>query len=115
MSDNLIIFGANRECRDHPLFKSIDNKYRNIVIACNESTIQGFRDVDILFLRDWWCRRSSRKILEVLEVYIFTCNSTIIGDRKYLPPYLVDKYIYKCDKSKNNLYSGTNRFEILDL
>ena len=120
MSDNLIIFGANnRECGQHlSLNKDRYSSYRHFIFACDDSIIRGFNDVDILFLRNWWCRNSSREILDALEVYIFNYGSTVVGevvgDKKYLPPYLVDKYINKFE-NKDNLYSRTNRFEILDL
>ena len=127
MSDNLIVFGANnRECGhylslDSDLSPNSDrySSYNNIVFASSDSIIQGFSGADILFLKGWWSRRSSREILEVLEIYIFIYGAIILGDKKYLPPYLIDKYINKCDSNKcdsneYNLYSA-NRFEILDL
>jgi len=119
MSNNLIIFGANnKECEAYILFHRDEYpSYTNIIIASHASKIQGLYSADILFLRSWWSRISSREILAVLESYIFSSNeSRVVGDRDYLPPYLIDKYINKFpDKERYINDKINNRFEILDI
>ena len=117
MSENLIIFGENnRLCINHKFFNSDKySLYCKIVTAYDDVSIRGFNDVDILFLYGWWRRSSSKNILEILEVYIFTGRGIIIGEKEYIPSYLIDRYILKTNKVTHNFNSGISRFEILDL
>ena len=114
----LIFSGSNDQIYEYVRSNNISSYYdsRNIIYIGSECSMRGFCDVDVLFIYGWWNKSGIDSILGTIGIYMRRGRSRVLGDEKYIPPYLWQLYremgCTNCDITGNDTIS---RFEMLDI
>jgi len=114
----LIVSGSNEQMKEYVYRNNLHSYYgrKNIFYAGSDRGILGFCEVDVLFIYGWWNKRDIDCLLGNIGVYMRTSRSRVLGEEKFIPPYLWEMYKeMRCVQCETSGTDTINRFEILDI